>query len=222
MAASLLLALVACADDAADESSRPAPPQPAAEIHWPANPDAHQLGSLADVARDSVPTCGTGTPSVAADSVGALRPGATLAEVGATCARVLPVWDFGDEGDPAPALLVRLGRMVVQLDLADTLRQSKVTAIRIADGAARTPAGVGPGSSISELTRAYGPPQLAEAECVLYATFERAPGLSFRLDLPGQWDCAEVAQMGSARTAARLPPQTRVAQLIVYLRDPAT
>jgi hypothetical protein len=45
------------------------------EIHWSADPDAHQLGSLADVARDSVPPYRAETPSMTADSVGP-RPAA--------------------------------------------------------------------------------------------------------------------------------------------------
>jgi hypothetical protein len=70
------------------------------------------------------------------------------------------------------------------------------------------------------LVRAYGPPRFEEAECVLYATFARAEGLSFRLRLPRPFECIDVTRLAESQRG--VPSEARVQTVVVYGRERAT
>jgi hypothetical protein len=134
----------------------------------------------------------------------------------------LPLWDLGDEAIPAPALIVQLGATRFELLFEDTLPASLLVAIVGRDSTARTLAGVGPGSPFTALTAAYGKPVLEEGECVLHVAFASQPGLSFRLDAHKQLDCEAIPGIVARNDVARLPASTRVEEVTVYRRAPAT
>ena len=159
-------------------------------------------------------------PLIAPRSIGTLRPGQSLQQVAATCPRSLALWDWGDEGIPAPMLVVGLGGAIVELIFEDTLASSRVVSLRITHPRARTAEGVGPGSTLGDLVRTYGPARFEEAECVLYASFARAEGLSFRLRLPKPFDCIDVTRLGESQRG--VPAEARVHAVVVYGRDRPT
>jgi hypothetical protein len=159
-------------------------------------------------------------PLIAPGSVGALRPGQSLREVAAICPQALALWDWGDEGIPEPMLVVVLGGAIVELTFEDTLAASRVVYVRVSDPRVRTAEGVGAGSMLGELVRAYGAPRFEEAECVLYATFARAVGLSFRLRLPKAFECIDVTRLAELQRG--VPLEARVQTVVVHGRDLAT
>src|SRR2546425_8704059 len=114
---------------------------------WPADEFARQL-----VPGKPVPAepCRAETPALTSDSLGPLRPGMTLAELLRACPRPYYGWHI-EEGIPEPGIAVRLGRVLALVILRDTVG-SKAVAYRIliADSAARTPDGLGPGSRLAE------------------------------------------------------------------------
>ena len=226
----LTLALVASAcsgsvpDERTDTSSGDQPaiaatratadPAVPRSISWPEDQTTYQLANL-DSLNLTVPRCGDNA-QLSPDSVGFLQLGQSVSAVAARCADAVPMWDWGDEGIPAPVLLIRIGDTALQLAFEDTLASSVLVTIATGDSSARTSLGVGPGSSFGQLTQAYGPARLVEGECVLHATFASAPGLSFRLDTRRALDCEEIVQVAAANAAPRLPSSTRVSEVFVY------
>jgi hypothetical protein len=201
--------------DASGVPSQRSSSRPPELPRWPADPDAHKAtdsGALAEV-----PSCGSQLPLIAPGSVGALRPGQSLQQVAAICPRALALWDWGDEAVLKPVLVVHLGGAIVELAFEDTLAASRVVNARVSHPRARTAEGVGPGSTLGDLVRAYGPARIDEAECVLYATFERAEGLSFRLWLPRRFECTDVTRL--AETQRGVPSEARVHEVVVHGRD---
>lgn len=199
--------------DASGGPSQRSSSQPPELPRWPpARPEGS--GGLAPV-----PSCGSDLPLIAPGSFGALRPGQSLQQVAATCPRALALWDWGDEAAPLPLLVVQLGGAIVELTFEDTLASSRLVNLRISHPAARTAEGVGTGSTLGDLVRAYGRARFAEAECALYATFERAEGLSFRLRLPSPFECTDVTRLAESQRG--VPSEARVETVVVRGRDRA-
>ncbi len=220
----MIVAVSACASSdrtdggaSAQGSVQPAAAPSAVVIpRWPADQEAHQLGSLDSVRPATVPLCRPEEPLFTADGVGPLRAGQSLREAAAVCQQMHATWDWGDEGIPSPALLVRFGAAVLQLSLEDTLPASRILTISSRSPAAHTSAGIHPGSTFAEFLRTYGTTELGDAECVLYASAAAAPRLSFRLDLGGSLDCVQLATLPASGAAAGLPSHTRVEALIAH------
>jgi hypothetical protein len=209
----LLVAVVACAPGV-DEKQRPeassarvdsaAQTAPVA-IAWPPDPVSNQAPESAGVPTGVV-QCSSRTPLLTSDSVGAVRAGQPLSELVSRCPYALPRWRF-DEGIPEPVLIVKLGTTVVFAVLDDTLPASEVYRAIVVDPGARTSAGVHPGMTLAQVAAIYGlPSEMGTAECFLYATFTQEPGIGWRLDLPGEVDCAKVEFM----RVADLPLETRL------------
>ena len=168
----------------------------------------------------AVPKCGELT-SITLDSVGPFRPGQTVSDVSSTC-RGIAGWDLGDEAIPQPAMVFLLGEARFELLFADTLPTSKILIISTRDSLARTTKGVGPGSSFSQLSAAYGKPKLWEGECLLEVTFASAPRLIFRLDTGQELECGEIGPIAKADAVTRLPASTRVEEVALSGSDNAT
>ncbi len=184
-----------------------------AVIEWPTDQTAYQLANL-DSLQLTVPTC-AGTAVVGADAIGPFVIGRPLSEIANQCPKALPMWDWGDGAVPEPVLLVRLGTPRYELHFADTLPESALTSISTSGTAARTAAGIGPGSPFAETIEAYGTPVLFEGECVLYARFAAAPGLAFRLDAGRALQCGDIPPIVEANDPTQLPASTRVRTIIV-------
>src|SRR5258705_5121753 len=169
---------------------------------WPADQDRYHLGSLP---LHSAPVCRVTVPRLAMDSLGPLRPGQILRDVERVCPRLLYGWDWGTEGIPAPAVVLRLGGSVVKMEFPDTASSSGANRVSTDSRLVKTVDGFGPGSSLTAMTRAWGPPTFGAAECVLYVWFSSHPGLSFRVDVPKRWRCEDVLAVGQGNSA-KLPP----------------
>ena len=180
---------------------------------WPADQSAYQLGNL-DSLRLKVPSCGVVAIPFTVDSVGPLHPGQTLGQVSARCPHGLAMWDWGDEGIRSPVLIVQFGTMTVRIALEDTLSTSHVTSLLSVDSTARTREGVGPGSTVAALERAYGALKYVEGECAVFATLPRTPGISFRLDLLKNFKCGSLEGDGDSHW--RAPAGARVREMFVY------
>jgi hypothetical protein len=187
-------------------------------LSWPADQLAGQPTGEEWALLARAPNCGVAPILLTPDSIGPLHLGISVSELVAQCPGGLARWDWGDEGIPEPALFVRVGEGLVQLVFSDTLRSSPAYRVQTNDPSFRTRQGVGVGSNLATLREHYGAPRLAEGECVLYATFETLAGLSFRLDLPGAVECAQLYRYVESPT---LLPSDAVVRRVHLYRRPA-
>jgi hypothetical protein len=128
----------------------------------------------------------------------------------------LALWDWGDEGIPEPALFLRFGESLIELTLEDTLSSSRVLQVRTQDSTLHTPDGFGAGSLFLELAKVLGTPHLEEGECVLYASFDLAVGLSFRLDMPSaEHLCEQIPGIARRNEWSKLPSGTRISEVVL-------
>jgi hypothetical protein len=183
-----------------------------AQARWPADAELHQVTREAAV---PAPTCTAQTPTLTPDSLGPLRPGQTLHDVEHACPHLYYAWDWGYEAIPEPVAVVRLGDVQVMLAFHDTTSSSTAYRISTASQLARTTEGLGPGSQLSELIQAWGEPRFGVGECVLYAWFPSQEGLSFRLQLPGPWDCTDLFAMEDTGDWSRVPTDARVRYVLL-------
>lgn len=185
---------------------------------WPPEDfDSPQLQGLGDSVWAAVPRCRSETPVLTPDSIGPLSPDQTLSAVLSECQDVLYGWDWGDEAIAGPAIAVRLGEVLVVADLRGTTDTSTVYRLFTDDSAARTVEGFGPGTLVADIRRFWGDGTLAEAECVLFASFPTHPGLVWRLAIGGEWECGSAEQPGRV-TLDLLPAEAAVSRAIVYTR----
>lgn len=189
----LLLIANACErSESSSPRSQGSPFTPAAIAsvsRWPADPLEAQAVAADDSAVRALPMCGAASTPLTGDSIGPLRPGLSLAQVDTLCPHSIAQWDLGDEAIPEPSLAVNLGGASVMLVLTDTLSSSTIFSLLSKDERLRTSEGIGVGSTVQQLRQRYGTLTLGEAECWLYATLARAPGLSFRVTIIGVDTC---------------------------------
>ncbi len=95
-----------------------------------------------DSAAALVPRCREAPATIAADSIGPLRIGQSLAALIQKCPQVLVGWDWGDEGVPEPALAVGIGPIVVVATPEDTTTGAHVVILSTASPSARTSDGI--------------------------------------------------------------------------------
>ena len=109
-----------------------------------------------------------------------------------------------------------MGGAIAELALQDTLASSAVTHVSVLPLGpvhARTAEGVGPGSTLADLARAYGEPRITVDQCRLYATFARTGGLMFELPLRNGLTCSDVERLAESRD--RVPRETRVGSVVL-------
>jgi hypothetical protein len=137
--------------------------------------------------------CGYGPSAIDADSIGPLHVGQRLSAVLAQCHDPVIGWDWGDEGIPEPALMVRIGPGIVLVTLTDTTDSARIQYLSTADSAFRTSEGVRVGMPVEELPSRIGPLTFLEGECGLFAGSVRHPELGVQLTLPsGATECGEL------------------------------
>jgi len=140
--------------------------------------------------------CGDRGAVITPNGIGGISAGNTAAQLTEDCPHRLG-WDWGDEGIPQPAIAARVGNALVIATVADTFPWSDIISVAVADTAARTPEGLGPGSQLESLIQAYGAPTLLEGECVIDAVFPNSVNLVWRLKV-GVNDCAEIQSIARA------------------------
>ena len=217
-------------DDSAavDTTSAVAGPAPApyvAEIPpWPADTAASGVdrdGRLPGPLATKVPSCGTETPVVAADSVGAIFPGMPLANLFGRCKELLPLW-HRDNGQYVPALAVRLGKALLLLDASGTNTDAVVVRITALSGA-RTPEGIGPGSSLADVRRTYGVPTWRRDQCAVDAIFDSHPGLVVHTTFPENgsdaYTCEDIRRFGTGDDFSHFPRGATVGWIAAELVD---
>ena len=153
--------------------------------------------------------CGPASPSLTGDGVGALRIGASVEEVDRHCRvlsdKVVP----GEEDIPTRMLRVKFAGAIVEA----VIDEGRVWSVKIDTPALRTDAGLGVGTSISDLLRE---PDLVGdvGEGDLYVFSSKHCGMSFRLNYtPGEADYAEA---WTTAHLSRLPRATKVVQVLLY------
>ena len=179
-----------------------------AQSRWPTEPAALQTPDT------NVPLCRARTPRITTDSIGPFNLHQTLQDIERACARLEYGWGWslGDK----PFLRARLGGIVVQIDLLDTLPSSSVYQIGTRSPGARTRDGFGPGSALADLVRTWGKPTFSNGEGRIFAAFASHPLLSFSVDVLRRYsdDSAEDQLMGDIEHG-RLPNDVTVS--LTYL-----
>ena len=146
------------------------------------------------------------------DSIGPLRIGQLLPSVLANCPQPLVGWDWGDEGIPTPALMVRFGVGTVLITLTDTTDTASVYYLSTTSTALRTVDGVHIAMPVDSLNARLGPLEFVEGECGLFAVSRRRPHLGAQLTLPADsLECGSLAPRPPA-----LPRGSVVAKLFLH------
>ena len=178
---------------------------------WPAGLDSAATMSLRPCRRQ--------VPRITSDSIGPFRMDQSVSELERQCSPTArpPQLRYGWQPDPdgfaVPTVTARLGKALVTALLTDTLPSATVREVVLADAGPSTVHGVGVGSTLRELQRAYGTPGASESDCVLRIWFTSLPGVAFRMEFPGR----ERRECGGL-SETPLPPDLRVATVVLVPR----
>ena len=190
-------------------------PSARAQTRWPSDAERNQV-PLASAAH--APLCQAKTPTLTNRSIGPVRPGQSLQELEKTCPKLQYAWHW-NEGLPTPVTLVRFGKASLMIEFSGTTTSSMIYRITTADAQVRTADGFGPGSPLSAIIRAWGKPSFALGECVLAVWFASRPGLSFKVELPDNWDCLASGRVEQTGDVSLLPLGTRVGMALLFARN---
>ena len=214
----------ATADTAAPATSATPSPYVSEIPAWSADTTTYAVdhdGRLSPTTAAHIPSCGSGTPVVAPDSVGALFPGMPLANFFGRCQHPLQLW-HRDNGQYIPALAVKLGDAPLLLDASGTMADAVVIRITALSGA-RTAQGIGPGSALADVLRAYGPPTWRRDQCAVDATFESRPGLVVHVTFPENgsdaYTCEDIRRFGTGNDFSHFPRGAKVGWIAAELTD---
>ena len=147
------------------------------------------------------------------DSIGPFRLGESLSDLRRLCPRLLYGWEWISDGYADPAVAVRLGGATITALVSDTLPAATLHKVELVGPGPATAEGVGVGSTLRELERAYGAPGASESDCVLRVWFDSRPGLAFRMEYPpsARRECGALSE-------EPLPPELRVVSVILVER----
>ncbi|HJS42183.1 MAG TPA: hypothetical protein VJ755_01815 [Gemmatimonadales bacterium] len=205
---------VAAFGDAGHDSTLAAGPSP-----WPAVPDSiretQPNGATSTVTASAVPPpqCRRDPPRITSDSIGPFRLDASLSDLQRECPGLAFSWTNDPDGYPVPAVAARLGGATVTAWFTDTLAGATVREVRVERGGLKTAEGLGVGSTLRDLQRAYGAAGASEPDCVLRVWFAALPGVAFRMAFSQreQRECGGLSE-------EPLPPDLRVASVILVPR----
>jgi hypothetical protein len=189
---------------------------------WPSDTSTFAVdrpSALRPQLRARVRRCTDATPVVTADSIGPIYPGQSFANLLRACERALPVFHF-DDGRYGPAVAVLLGKALVIADLDGVAEESVVTRVAAFDRA-KTAEGIGPGSPLANVRRAYGAPTWRRFQCSVDALFDTKPGLVARITLPEEGSdaitCNEMRRFAQGADFSNFPRGSRVAWIATEL-----
>ena len=169
-------------------------------------------GALPARLRGSVPSCGATVPVVAPDSVGPFYPGQPLANLFGACTHLLQLWHWED-GKYLPALALKMGGALFIIDASGVIPEAVVTRITAID-VARTAEGIGRGSPLADVQRAYGVPTWRRDQCAVDAVFASRPGLVIHVVVatggPGAYTCEDLRRFASGADFSRFPQGSSV------------
>ena len=215
----------AAADSSAPQATTPAPSPYVADIPaWPADTAAFGVdrdGRLRSELAAKVQSCGNETPVVAQDSVGPLFPGMPLANLFGRCPHPLQLW-HRDNGQYIPALAVKLGNALLLMDASGTMADAVIVRITAVSGA-HTSEGIGPGSSLADVQRAYGAPTWRRDQCAVDAIFDSRPGLVVHTTFPDNgsdaYTCEDIRRFGTGGDFSHFPHGASVGWIATELVD---
>ena len=176
--------------------------------HWPVLGESFILPPpprAGTAAAASLTLCSRSDPLITPDSIGAVHLDQTVQGFFTWCPDAVGIWDPDGEGNLEPATYVRLGRSVVTVVFADTLRGSHVQRIEVSDSNARLRSGLGPGSPLLQVARELGTPDAVVVECGLWVSFQQTPGIAAWIAYPGEASCDRAATLERAINAGRTP-----------------
>lgn len=213
-------------DTTAVGAPAPAPAPRVREIPaWPADTPGFAIDrpyGITPAQRSAVPRCSSETPVVATDGIGPIYPGQPLASLLDRCPDVYLAWHW-DDGRYGPAVAVQLGGALVVADVSGTGADAMVTRVAAFDRA-RTAEGIGPGSPLADVERAYGAPSWRRQQCAVDALFASTPGLVVRTAVPEDgsdaWSCDAIRRLGTGDDFSRFPKGSRVSWIAVELGGP--
>jgi len=185
----------------------------AAVSPWPADPDSGdgaRPSAVRATASLPAPQCRRDPPRITPDSIGPFRLNASLADLQRQCPHLTYRWASDPDGFPVPAADARLGQATITALFTDTLPSATVREVSLEQTGPRTAEGLGVGSTLGELQRAYGAPGAAEPGCVLRVWFPSLPGVAFRMEFPSR----ERRECGGL-SEPPLPADLRVATVIL-------
>lgn len=192
---------------------------------WPADTAGHALDrplgvTPAQLAR--IPSCSAETPPVTTEGIGPIFPGQSLNDLLAACPASYTAWHW-DDGRYGPAIAVRLGRALVVADVDGVSEGNMVTRVVAFDNA-KTAEGIGPGSPLAAVYRAYGTPTWQRSQCSVDARFESTPKLIIRIALPEEgsdaWSCDAIRKLGTGKDFSHFPRGSRVSWIATELGAP--
>lgn len=215
----------AASDSIAAGAKAPTPSPYVSEIPpWPSDTSTFSIDrvtSLEPRLRAKLGSCGAETPVVAADSIGPFYPGQPLANLFAACPHLLQLWRRVD-GKEVPAIAFTLGDAVLLLDANGVIAEAVVTRVNALEGA-RTAEGIGRGSALADVQRAYGAPTWRRAQCAVSAAFASRPGLVVDIAVPegssGAYTCLDIRRFASGSDFSRFPRGSTVAAVAAELDE---
>ncbi|MFL5561815.1 MAG: hypothetical protein ACJ79K_10100 [Gemmatimonadaceae bacterium] len=217
---------MAAGDDDAPGASGSAP-VPSAHVDnvpgWPSDTSTASTdrdGRIPDALAASVPSCGTATPVFAGDSVGPVFPGMPLANLFAACKNPLLLW-HSNEGVYAPAIALKVGTALLLLDASGTTSDDVITRIIGLQGV-RTADGIGPGSTLAEVGRAYGEPTWTRDQCGVTAGFASHTWLYVHINLAGvggDVTCDQLREFATGSDFSHFPRGTKISAISTALSD---
>lgn len=192
---------------------------------WPADTPGFALDrpfGVTPAQRARIPSCASATPTVTTESIGPIFPGQSLDDLLAACPASYTAWHW-DDGRYGPAIAVRLGGALVIADLNGMREGDMVTRV-VAFDKAKTAEGIGPGSPLAAVYRAYGTPTWQRGQCSVDARFESTPNLIVRIALPEEgsdaWSCDAIRKLGTGKEFNHFPRGSRVSWIAVELGAP--